>query len=318
MQRHRQPSDRLAFPAWMLGVLTLCAAGCQSSDSHSSSNPPQAFNSAEAAVQELVGALRAHDNARVAKVLGSEGRALIDSGDPVADQQRIDTFLALYDRHHAVHIDGKTARLVIGDDDWEMPIPVVSEKAGWQFDTESGKEEMLARRVGENELDAISVCRAIVDAQQDFAAVTGPGTDGKPVYAQRFLSTTGTHDGLYWEAKAGEAQSPLGALVADAVAEGYESPTRTRQPFHGYYFRMLSEQGASAPGGARSYIVNGRMTGGFATIAWPAAYDNSGIMTFLISDQGVLYQRDLGNDTARVAATIAAFDPGEGWVVVPD
>ncbi len=301
-----------------IGVLGACLAACEST---SYSEIPQAsYDSPQAAVQELVGALRSHDDARVEKVLGPEGRSLVNSGDDVADQKLVAEFLSAYDKKHEVVVEGSVATLVVGDDGWELPIPVISEAGAWRFDTEQGHEEILARRIGENELNAISVCRAIVDAQHDYADMNaGGGADGQRVYAQKFGSSKGARDGLFWEAKAGEPPSPLGPLVADAVEEGYgPSKTHARQPFYGYYYRMLTGQGPSAPGGARAYIQGGKMTGGFAAIAWPAAYDNSGVMTFMINDQGVLYQRDLGADTARIAATIAAYDPGEGWVLVPD
>ncbi len=298
------------------GVLALCVASCQSTSSSTSAQ--MSYESPQAAVQELVGALRANDEARIGKVLGPEGWRLVNSGDAVADQKVIAAFLAAFDKHHEVVVDDDVATLVVGEDDWAMPIPVVSEAGAWRFDTDQGQDEILARRIGENELGAIAVCRAIADAQHDFADMNAKSAGEPRVYAQRFVSSTGARDGLYWEAAAGEPQSPLGPLVAEAVEDGYGSPSRDRRPFHGYYYRMLTEQGPSAPGGAHSYVEGGRMTRGFAAIAWPSAYDTSGVMTFMINDQGVLYQRDLGTDTARIAATTGAFDPGEGWIVVAD
>jgi hypothetical protein len=298
------------------GVLALCIASCQSTSSSTSAQ--MSYESPQAAVQELVGALRANDEARIGKLLGPEGWRLVNSGDAVADQRVIAAFLAEFDKHHEVVVDGGVATLVVGEGDWPMPIPIVSEAGAWRFDTEQGREEILARRIGDNELGAIAVCRAIADAQHDFAEMNANSAGELRIYAQKFASSKGARDGLYWEAAAGEPQSPLGPLVAEAVEDGYGSPTRERRPFYGYYYRMLTEQGPSAPGGARSYVEGGRMTHGFAAIAWPSAYDVSGVMTFMINDQGVLYQRDLGADTARIAATMAAFDPGEGWIVVAD
>lgn len=302
-----------------IGLLSACVGGCASSSSSSKTAPPQAtFESPDAAVQSLVGAMRAHDDARVGEILGPGGPELIQSGDDVADRNLTNQFLAAYDKHHKVVVDGASAVLVIGADEWEMPIPVVAEAGKWRFDTVSGKDEVLARRIGENELSVIQVCRAIMDAQSDYAEMNQREARGERVFARKFVSTPGTRDGLYWEARAGEASSPLGELVAAAVAEGYDRTTHEPQPFYGYYYRMLSAQGSAAPGGARSYLDGERMTGGFAAVAWPAKYDNSGVMTFLISDQGILYQRDLGSDTAKIATAMTTFDPGEGWTVVAD
>jgi len=209
--------------------------------------------------------------------------------------------------------------LMVGNDRWPMPIPLVQHGAGWQFDTERGKDEILARRIGRNELSAIEVCRAVVDAQAEYVAQDNSGR-GAGEYAARFVSAIGKRDGLFWPALAGQPESPLGPLVAEAAKEGYSrsgDPSR-RQAYHGYYYRMLAAQGAAATGGAMSYLVDGRMTGGFAVLAEPAVYGVSGMMTFLVARSGVVYQRDLGPDTARVAAAIKAFDPGSGWTVVHD
>jgi hypothetical protein len=280
----------------------------------------QTFASPDEAVQALVGALRPYEPARARAILGPDADAILSSGDKVADAQQIDSFLSAYDaKHRVVMEDDGAATLMAGNDDWPMPVPIVREGNSWRFDSESGKDEILARRVGRNELSTIQTCRAIVDAQDDYAEMD-PMRKGGTTYARKFFSDPGLRNGLYWEAQPGEPESPLGELVADAVLESYTAPTaalRTPQPFHGYFYRMLTAQGPSAPGGARSYIEGDRLTGGFAAVAWPAEYGNSGIMTFIMNQNGILYQKDLGPNTTTTAKEMTEFDPGEGWDVVP-
>ncbi len=317
-ERGRCKMNRRLFAALALGVLGTAGGSCAATPD-SPADGQVTFASAEAAVQALVAALRSGDQADLQRILGPEGRELLDSGDAVADRNNAEAFLAAFDRHHELVVEaGPRTTLVVGEDDWAMPIPVVAVGGAWHFDTESGKEEILARRIGANELAVIEVCRAIVDAQYEYSESMRADSRGERVFAQRFLSSPGTRDGLYWERREGEPGSPLGPLVAEAVAEGYSNPPRAERPFHGYRYRMLTAQGPSAPGGARNYLNGGRMTGGFASIAWPAVYDSSGIMTFLVNDDGIVYQKDLGTDTERVVGTIESFDPGEGWEVVPE
>jgi hypothetical protein len=314
----------------LAAIIAVCA-GCegkkQPEGSVSSGGAPviapgqQTFASPDAAVNALVGALRPFDEGRLRAVLGPDAGDIISSGDKVADSNQLDTFFIAYDRKHRIDMtDNDTATLLVGEGDWPLPIPIVREGNAWVFDTDSGKDEILARRVGRNELDTIQTMRAIVDAQDDYAE-TDPMKTGVQIYAQKFFSDPGTHDGLYWEAQPGEPQSPLGDLVAEAVSESYTTPTaETRanpQPFHGYLYRMLTAQGDAAPGGARSYIEGDRMIGGFGVIAWPASYGNSGVMTFIINQNGILYQKDLGDNTAELAKSMTAFNPSEGWEVVP-
>lgn len=302
----------LARAAALAGMLTLCA-GCAVEKERS-------FSSPEAGARALARALDPYDESMVLAVLGPGGDDIISSGDPVADRELRGAFLDEYNRGHRIQMESDdSATLLVGDDDWPLPIPLVRHDNGWRFDTPSGREEILARRIGRNELDTIQVCRAIVDAQQEYADAD-PERSGVRQYAQKFVSDPGTRDGLYWEAEPGEPQSPLGGLFAQASEEGYTlSPGRSRgpRPYHGYYYRMLTDQGDWAPGGAHSYIVNGRMTGGFAAIAWPADYGNSGIKTFMVSHAGIVYENDLGPDSARIASTMTAFDPDPGWEVVP-
>jgi Protein of unknown function (DUF2950) len=309
-------SMRRSGGAIALGLLGLFAAGCKSN----AADDRQTFGSPEAAVDALVAAFRSHDHARLLEVLGPEGEEIVSSGDSVIDRHDADTFLAAYDLSHDIRVeDEDRATLLVGKNDWPLPIPIVRDDGSWWFDTAEGKEEILARRIGRNELAAILVCRAIVDAQHEFAEST-PRQDGaQPAYAQKFLSDSGKHDGLYWETRDGEPESPLGALVAEASARGYETPTEASQgrPFHGYHYRMLTAQGSDAPGGARSYLEGGRMTKGFGVVAWPSAYENSGIMTFITCHDGIVYQKDLGEETPKVARDMKSFDPGDGWEIVP-
>jgi hypothetical protein len=271
------------------------------------------FTSAQEGVDKLVTAGRAKDMAALDKILGPDGRDIVHSGDPQADQNALAKFLAAYDSGHKLVSDGpaKTS-LVVGADEWLLPIPLVKGADGWRFDTAAGRTELLARRIGRNELATIEACKAFVDAQREYAAVDRG--DGLLDYAQRFVSSPGKKDGLYWPAKPGEEPSPLGPLFVKAQAAGY-APGRAPapQPFNGYYFRILSGQGPAAKGGAYSYMAHGKMMGGYALIAYPATYAVSGVMSFIVNHDGVVYQKDLGPDTVAAAAKITLFDPGAGW-----
>jgi hypothetical protein len=280
----------------------------------------RAFASPQEGASALIGALRPLDTEKLRAILGPESEEVVSSGDDVADRNAASEFVDLYERHHNIIVEDGTATLVVGDEAWPMPIPLVRSGQSWRFDTEAGTDEILARRIGRNELFAIETCRAIVDAQREFAALNSKGPDGAPVYAQKFASDAGQHNGLYWQTQEGEPESPLGPKVAQAVAEGYggqRAPDAGPRPFHGYCYRMLTAQGPSAAGGAHSYLVNGRMMGGFGVVAWPVEYGNSGIMTFIVSNQGVVYQKDLGEQTERLATEMSAFDPDPGWTIVP-
>ncbi len=301
----------------LLAAFPICIGGCKSTDSGA-----RGFASPEEGARALVAALRPLNDQELAAILGPDGKEIISSGDEVADRQAAEAFAASYDRRHRIVQQDDEATLVVGEDEWPLPIPLALVDGKWRFDTEAGKSEILARRVGRNELSAIETCRAIVDAQREYAAMN-PGAsegDAEPVYAQKFASDPGQHNGLYWQTREGEPPSPLGPLVADAVAEGYGARGTNDEgprPFHGYFYRMLTAQGPSASGGARSYLKDGRMTGGFAVVAWPVEYGNSGIMTFIVRGDGIVYEKDLGEDTASAAAAMTAFDPGEGWKVSP-
>jgi hypothetical protein len=281
----------------------------------SATSSPQQFASPDAAASALVAALKQHDRAALLVVLGSDAEALVESGDPVADRVASERFVAGYEEAHAIQESsaGKS-ELVIGKDDWPFPIPIVKEGAGWRFDTAAGREEVLNRRIGRNERFTIQACLAIVDAQREYYA-RNPSKDPLLHYARRFGSSEGKRDGLYFPTAEGEEESPLGDLVAQARDEGY---TKKPNPFHGYNYRMLEAQGPHARDGAYSYVAHGKMIGGFAVVAFPATYDNSGVMTFIVNQDGVVYQKDLGPDTEKLARAIERFDPDESWERVPD
>jgi hypothetical protein len=273
----------------------------------------RAFASPEKAAAALVAAAKADDQKAALAILGPSAGEWIRSGDATADAAARAKFVAAYDEKHAIERAGATrATLTVGADDWPFAFPLVRTGSSWRFDTAAGKKELLARRIGANELAAINVMLAIVDAQREYASADRE-SDGVRGYARVFASTPGRRDGLYWTTAPGEPPSPLGELVQQAAAEGYAAE---RAPYHGYYFRMLTGQGPHARGGTQDYIVHGRMIGGFAAIAYPAQYRNSGVMTFVVNHDGVVYQKDLGTDTAKLAAAITRFDPGPGWAKV--
>jgi hypothetical protein len=284
---------------------------------------PMRFETPDAAVMELIDAAEDDGSGALLAVLGADLDALV-SGDPVADAQDRQDFVEL--ARAAAHIEDETddsAILVIGPDDWPFPIPLARDAEGWYFDTEAGVEELLDRRIGLNELHAIATARAFVDAQMEYAAAD-PDGDGRHAYADRFLSSEGKRDGLYWPTAEGEPESPMGPLVADAVTEGYAMRAEREgpRPYHGYLFKMLNGQGvqapAPAPDGERGSPKGAGLEGGFALLAWPASYGNSGIMSFLVNQRGIVYQADLGDDTADQAAGISDYDIGDGWEPVVD
>lgn len=272
----------------------------------------QRFDSPEAAVDALVGAAKNSDKGALLEILGPEGQDVISSGDDVADRNARDRFLESYEEKSGFETEGDDyVVLTIGNDDWPFPIPIVKEDEKWQFDTDAGLEEIILRRIGRNELSAISSALAYVKAQQDYAVLS---VDGKSpaAYAQRIVSTPGQKDGLYWPAETDDTPSPLTEIIAEITDEGYELGDKPI-PYHGYYFRILSSQGDGANGGSRDYVVDGRMTGGFALVAHPAAYGNSGIMTFMVNQDGVVLEKDLGLETESVVAEMDAFAPDETW-----
>jgi len=272
------------------------------------------FATPEDAVKAFATALKSDDEQELLSIFGPAGKELISSGDPVRDKQRRGMFISDYDRKNSITPEGSKMVLVVGEKDWPFPIPLVKKGDQWIFDTQAGKEEILNRRIGENELDTVQTLLAIVDAQREYA-MKDRDNDGIHQYAEKFGSDPGKKNGLYWETKEGEEPSPLGELVADARAEGY-TRTGSKQgpiPFHGYYFRMLKKQGKHAPGGAFDYIAKNKMIGGFAVVAYPAVYGNSGVMTFMVNHAGVVYEKDLGKNTAATAKAMTSFDPDKTW-----
>ena len=271
----------------------------------------QSFQSPEDAAAALVAAAKSGETKDFIKVLGRDAADIVESGDMVADTDTRQRFVAAYDAKHSISMEGnKKAILILGNDDFPFPIPLFQTKKGWEFDTAAGRNEILYRRIGRNELDAIQTSLAYADAQNEYADKdrgAGPG-----VYAQRIVSSAGKKDGLYWPSDGGE-QSPLGDLAAQASAEGYKVGSGEPQPYHGYYFRILTRQGPNAPGGEMDYVVNGKMIGGFALIAYPAEYGNSGVMTFEVNHAGTVYQKDLGELTEVIAKRIKSFDPDQTW-----
>lgn len=261
----------------------------------------------------LIAALRMNDDQELGRLLGPGHAAIIDSGDAAADREAAARFVAAYDAKHVVEFDGDTkAFIATGETEWPMPVPMVRSDAGWRFDAKAGEQEMLARRIGRNELDTIQSCRAFIDMQGEYAEVDRNG-DGLLEYAARIVSAPGKHDGLYWPAKEGEPQSPAGPLLAKA-AQGYRQGVAT--PYHGYYYRILTAQGRYAPDGAMSYYANGKLIGGVALIAYPAKYRNSGVKTFICSMSNLVYEKDLGRDTAAKAKRIKSYDPDQTWTKV--
>jgi hypothetical protein len=276
------------------------------------------FASAEDAVAALVAAAKASNEAELIAILGAKAKPILQSGDPVADREGRERFVAAYDEKHALNKEEDVAELVVGADDWPFPIPIVDDEAGWYFDTDAGDEEILARRIGRNELSTIQSCLAFVDAQREYYE-RNPDKDPLYHYARRFFSTEGKHDGLYWPAAAGEPESPLGEEFAAAKAEGYaKGKSSEPQPFHGYYYRILDGQGPHAPDGAYDYLVQDKLLGGFALVAWPASYGSSGIMTFQVNQDGVVHEKDLGPETPKLAAAIQRYDPDDSWAPVSE
>jgi Protein of unknown function (DUF2950) len=280
-------------------------------------NAQQTFKTPDEAASALVNAAKTGDKKAIVSVLGPDGNDIVSSGDEVADAATRQKFVAAYDAKHQITMDGDDkATLVIGEKDYPLPIPLVRKDGMWTFDTVAGRQEILARRIGRNELDAIQSCLAYVDAQNDYAAKDRTGA-GAGAYAQRIVSQPGKKDGLYWPSSQGEDPSPLGALIAEATTQGYRVGA-VRTPYHGYYFKILTKQGAAAPGGELEYIVRGKMIGGFALVAYPAEYRNSGVMTFVVSHDGTVFQKDLGPNTAKLASRITSFNPGKTWQRVSD
>lgn len=273
---------------------------------------PAVFATPQDGFDALVATLRQHDTKALARLLGPGHERVADSGDRAADRAAADRFVADYERKHSIQMEGDaTAFVTTGETDWPMPIPMVKHAGGWSFNADAGEEELLARRIGRNELDVIEVCQAFADMQREYAEADRNG-DGLPEYAARLVSSPGKRDGLYWPAAAGEPPSPAGPRLAGAHPQ--QSKTKsTPKPFHGYLYRIMTKQGPHAPGGARNYVVQGRLIGGAALVAWPAGYLASGVKTFVCNIDGTVFAKDLGPDTPSKVTKITAYDPDPSW-----
>lgn len=292
--------------AFLIVAAMVLQAGCSRSQ--------QDFASVEEAAQALVAAARSDDTSSLLSVLGADAKPLVESGDEVQDKNARERFITEYETKHAFDAsEPDFATLNVGADEWPFPIPLVERNGRWRFDTAAGAEEIVNRRVGANELATIQSCLAFVDAQREYYS---SNPQGGPLlqFAQKLVSTEGQKDGLYWPASANDMQSPLGESFARARAEGYFTDKQSKDtPYHGYVYKLLTAQGPNAEGGAYGYVVNGKMLGGFALLAFPADYATNGVMTFIVNHSGVVYSKDLGPDTAKVAQAIETFDPDQTW-----
>jgi hypothetical protein len=306
---------RVSFPTWIviMGLIVLFVS-CKKADVP----PYKVFANPEDAGNALVQAGKSGDQNEVLAVFGPESKKIIYSSDPVQDKVAADAFIKGYGVMHRWRKmpDGSQV-LLVGPDNFPFPIPLRKTATGqWFFDAGAGEEEILRRRVGRNELAVMDVCMALVDAQYEYISQPRDGTTKQ--FAQKFISDPGKENGLYWASPAGQPQSPLGPLAAFATADGYTVKQDAHVPFHGYFFRILTKQASNTPGGAKDYMADGKMVGGFAFVAYPADYGNTGIMTFIVNQDGVLLQKDLGKNTAETATAMSAFDPDSSWKLVGD
>jgi Protein of unknown function (DUF2950) len=292
-----------------LAAVGILVTGCFATRSMAQQQGQKTFSSAEEASNALATAAQGNDEKAMLKILGPEGKQIVSSGDEEEDTQNRANFTQKYqEMHRLVKEPDGTTTLYIGAENWPTPIPIVNKGNSWYFDTEAGKKEILYRRVGRNEMSAITVCQELVAAEKEYRSAQ------HDEYAKKIFSDEGQHNGLYWKASEGEPASPIGPLVASAVAEGYAKeqgggPT----PYRGYYFQILTRQGKDGPGGQKSYIVNGKMTEGFALLAYPAEYRSSGVMTFIVGQDGVVYQKDLGKKTDVLVKAMKEYDPNSSW-----
>ena len=309
-------SRKVSLPIWffVLGLIVLFI-GCKTADKPSY----KVFATPDDAANALVQAAKSGDQNEVLAIFGPDSKKIIYSGDSVQDKAAGEAYVKGYEKMHRWRKlpDGSQV-LLIGADNFQFPIPLRKTGTGqWFFDVQAGEQEILRRRVGRNELAVIDVCLALVDAQYEYFSQPRDGTTGKQ-FAQKFISDPGKQNGLYWSSPAGQPQSPLGPLAAFATGEGYTVKQDAHVPFHGYFYRILDKQGGNSPGGAKDYLVDGKMVGGFAFVAYPAEYGNSGVMTFIINQDGVPLQKDLGTSTTATASAMNAFDPDNSWHLVED
>jgi len=320
-----------------LAVMTLIVASCLFAGvptAHAQTAAQSTFSSSADALQALVSAAKERDRVALAKLFGPDYQKLL-TGDEVEDNKDLDAFSsAASESAQLQKVNDSKFVVTVGQDNWPTPIPLVQKDGKWLFDTKSGLEEALNRKIGENELSAIATCRAYAVAQWEYYTEGDWDHDGVAEYAQRLISTSGKHDGLYWETSEGDKPSPLGKLIAAARAEGYgpkaetpgaagkggaqekEAVSEERAPYHGYYFKILTRQGAAAPGGKYGYVINGNMIAGYAFVAYPDKWGSSGVMTFVINQQGRVYEKNLGPNTAKLAAAMAEYNPDPSWKLV--
>jgi hypothetical protein len=308
---------RIAATNWLPILLALAILVPLTACSKHDAPSYRLFASPEEAGSELLQAAQSGDQNALLAIFGPDSKTVIFSGDAVQDKNLAGAFVTAYGVMHRWRKTADGAQtLLVGADNFPFPIPLRKNGAGqWYFDLAAGKDEILARRIGRNELAVIDVCGALADAQAEYFSERHSDGSTKQ-YAPKFISDTGKQNGLYWKSQEGQPKSPLGPLVALATTEGYSLKPDSHPPFHGYYFRLLDRQGSNAPGGAKDYVVGGKMTGGFAFVAYPAEYGNSGIMTFIINQDGVLLQKDLGKATAETATAMSEFNPDASWRLV--
>jgi hypothetical protein len=346
--RWLQFDARLVLPAMVVLFLSCVATNTaraaqmggqktpQKTEANAAAPAQKLFATPEEAMESLTAAAKAKDKSALEAIFGPEQEKL-ESGDPVEDANDLDRFAQRIGKVASLSkVDDAKFTLLIGEDSWPFPIPIVKDGEKWRFDTQAGLEEILNRRIGENELSAVLTCRAYVLAQWEYFTEGDHDGDGLAEYAQKFISTPGRHDGLYWDTAEDEKPSPLGALMAQARSEGYsagrgqtpagkDSPEKSgaaaqapRAPYHGYFFKILTRQGPHAPGGRFSYLINGNMIAGYALIAYPDKWGSSGVMTFLVNNQGRVYQKNLGANTAKTVAAITQYDPDPSWTPVKE
>jgi hypothetical protein len=310
MRRQKLNSKRLRFSyLFHMAALAFLLTECVAARSAAQQKGQKTFPSPEEAAQALATAAQGNDTTAMLSILGPEGKQIVSSGDPTEDAENHAKFARKYLEMHRIvkEPDGTTAVLYIGAENWPGPIPLVNKGNMWYFDTAAGEAEIVYRRVGRNELSTIRVCQELVAAQKEYFS-------GNNAYAPQIFSDEGQHNGLYWKASASEPQSPIGPLVAAAVAEGYvKGQSGPPTPYRGYLYHVLTRQGKRAPGGAKNYIVNGKMTEGFAFVAYPAEYRSSGVMTFVVNADGVVYQKDLGKKTEALGKAMKEYNVDSSW-----
>ncbi len=298
----------------LIFVLICLISSCHKAEQVADKSAVRVFVAPEEAGNALQASAKSNDQAALSAIFGPEAKELLDSGDPVEDKTAAQTFVAKYsEMHRWRRMKDGSQTLLVGADNFPFPIPLKKNAGGqWYFDAAAGKDEILNRRIGRNELSVIDICRALVEAQSEYFSQKHEGEVAKQ-YAMKFISDPGKQNGLYWKSAGGQPESPLGPQVTLATSEGYTVSPAAHAPFRGYFFRMLTGQGDKAKGGAKDYVANGKMVDGFAFVAYPAQYGQSGVMTFMTNQDGVVFQKDLGNTTADLATAMNKFDPGAGW-----